>query len=167
MPFDLKAMLGRLGARLGAASSLGAAVSDSELDPVCGMSVRPDSPHRHLHASHSYLFCSAHCRERFSADPLAYLHETAAMHQVEAQGEYSCPMHPEIRQPGRGICPKCGMALEPVLPLDGEAANPELLAFRRRFWWSLPMTMGVVALAMSFSSVSVVSNALRLRSVRL
>ncbi len=27
---------------------------------------------------------------------------------------YTCPMHPEIRQPGPGSCPKCGMALEPV-----------------------------------------------------
>jgi len=27
---------------------------------------------------------------------------------------YTCPMHPEVRQPGPGSCPKCGMALEPV-----------------------------------------------------
>src|SRR5215470_10902147 len=27
---------------------------------------------------------------------------------------YTCPMHPEVRQPGPGICPYCGMALEPV-----------------------------------------------------
>ncbi|MGR9116075.1 MAG: heavy metal translocating P-type ATPase [Gammaproteobacteria bacterium] len=27
---------------------------------------------------------------------------------------YSCPMHPKIRQPEPGDCPKCGMALEPV-----------------------------------------------------
>src|SRR5712664_1218383 len=27
---------------------------------------------------------------------------------------YTCPMHPEIRQPRPGFCPKCGMALEPV-----------------------------------------------------
>ncbi len=29
-------------------------------------------------------------------------------------GEYTCPMHPEVRQPGPGACPSCGMALEPV-----------------------------------------------------
>src|SRR5437899_630116 len=28
---------------------------------------------------------------------------------------YTCPMHPEIRQRGPGRCPKCGMALEPVV----------------------------------------------------
>ncbi len=27
---------------------------------------------------------------------------------------YTCPMDPEIRQPGPGPCPKCGMALEPL-----------------------------------------------------
>ncbi len=28
--------------------------------------------------------------------------------------EYTCPMHPEVRQKGPGSCPKCGMALEPT-----------------------------------------------------
>jgi len=28
--------------------------------------------------------------------------------------EYTCPMHPEVRRPGPGTCPKCGMTLEPV-----------------------------------------------------
>ncbi|HKC71317.1 MAG TPA: YHS domain-containing protein, partial [Terriglobales bacterium] len=26
---------------------------------------------------------------------------------------YTCPMDPEVRQPGPGACPKCGMDLEP------------------------------------------------------
>src|SRR5439155_5102373 len=30
------------------------------------------------------------------------------------QRTYTCPMHPEVRQPTPGLCPKCGMALEPV-----------------------------------------------------
>jgi Cu+-exporting ATPase len=36
--------------------------------------------------------------------------------QLVAAGEYTCPMHPEIRQKNPGTCPKCGMALEPVAP---------------------------------------------------
>jgi Cu+-exporting ATPase len=28
--------------------------------------------------------------------------------------EYACPMDPEVRQMGPGVCPKCGMALEPA-----------------------------------------------------
>lgn len=35
---------------------------------------------------------------------------------MTAQGEYTCPMHPEVRQQGTGVCPKCGMTLEPVAP---------------------------------------------------
>jgi hypothetical protein len=30
-----------------------------------------------------------------------------------AAGEYTCPMHPEVKQKTPGKCPKCGMALEP------------------------------------------------------
>ena len=33
---------------------------------------------------------------------------------TRSQIDYTCPMHPEVRQPGPGNCPKCGMALEPV-----------------------------------------------------
>ena len=32
-----------------------------------------------------------------------------------AWNEYTCPMDPEVRQQGPGDCPKCGMALEPVV----------------------------------------------------
>ena len=30
--------------------------------------------------------------------------------------EYTCPMHPEVRSPTPGKCPKCGMKLQPVGP---------------------------------------------------
>jgi Cu+-exporting ATPase len=61
---------------------------------------------------------------------------------------YTCPMHPEIRQDHPGNCPKCGMALEPVMPALDEGENPELVDFRRRFWWTLPLTIVVTVLAM-------------------
>jgi len=57
-------------------------------------------------------------------------------------------MHPEIRRDQPGHCPICGMALEPELPSLGEGENPELVDFRRRFWWSLPFTVIVTVLAM-------------------
>jgi Cu+-exporting ATPase len=34
-----------------------------------------------------------------------------------AQNPYVCPMCPEMRQNGPGACPKCGMALEPEMPV--------------------------------------------------
>jgi Cu+-exporting ATPase len=61
---------------------------------------------------------------------------------------YTCPMHPEIRQDHPGNCPKCGMTLEPVMPSVEDAENPELVDFRRRFWWTLPLTVIVTVLAM-------------------
>jgi Cu+-exporting ATPase len=30
---------------------------------------------------------------------------------------YTCPMHPEVREPRPGNCPKCGMSLEPEVPV--------------------------------------------------
>ncbi|HEX5043146.1 MAG TPA: copper-translocating P-type ATPase [Candidatus Polarisedimenticolaceae bacterium] len=61
---------------------------------------------------------------------------------------YVCPMHPEIRRTEPGACPKCGMALEPELPSLDDEENPELVDFRRRFWWTLPLTVAVSLLAM-------------------
>jgi len=61
---------------------------------------------------------------------------------------YTCPMHPQVRQPMPGHCPICGMALEPLMPSLEEEDSPELVDFTRRFWWTLPLTVIVVPLAM-------------------
>lgn len=74
--------------------------------------------------------------------------EGAAPVQAEAGTVYTCPMHPEIRQDHPGNCPKCGMTLEPVLPALDDEENPELADFKRRFWWTLPLTVVVTLLAM-------------------
>ena len=36
---------------------------------------------------------------------------TARDHPQQAARDWTCPMHPEVSQPGPGSCPKCGMAL--------------------------------------------------------
>ena len=61
---------------------------------------------------------------------------------------YTCPMHPEIRQDHPGNCPKCGMALEPEMPQLDDEDHSELKEFRRRFWWTLPLTIAIFVLAM-------------------
>ena len=88
-------------------------------DPVCGMTVKPESPHHYSCQGVEYRFCSAHCLARFQAAPEDYLHQPAAHEAPAAKGGaiYTCPMHPEVRQPGPGSCPKCGMALEPETPV--------------------------------------------------
>src|SRR3546814_14509639 len=57
-------------------------------------------------------------------------------------------MHPEVRQQGPGNCPFCGMALEPEMPSLEDDDNPELRDFSRRFWWTLPLTVVTLVLAM-------------------
>jgi len=100
-------------------------------DPVCGMSVEPErAAGTATHEGTLYYFCSAHCRSAFERHPAKYIGSGKAEHAGHAghvvarpaatapagQGPYTCPMHPEIRQPGPGACPKCGMALEPETP---------------------------------------------------
>lgn len=106
----------------------GARPGNAAIDPVCGMSVDLDrSPFALEHEGRRFAFCSAGCRERFRVDPGRYLghveeeaRESPARAGAEPAGAldriFTCPMHPEVRQVGPGSCPKCGMALEPLLP---------------------------------------------------
>ena len=95
-------------------------------DPVCGMTVSAEQPRggTFIHRGETYRFCGPRCREKFSADPERFLHPEAAApghgHGTgpaaapSAGGDFTCPMHPEVRQSGPGACPDCGMALEPA-----------------------------------------------------
>ena len=111
----------------------------TERDPVCGMKVRPDSPHHTTFEGKAYWFCCAGCLANFTADPRRYLSAAdgaappAAARALESD-EYTCPMHPEVRQKGPGSCPKCGMALEPV-----HAAAPAT-----KTEWTCPMHPEIV-----------------------
>lgn len=62
--------------------------------------------------------------------------------------EYTCPMHAEVRQPGPGACPICGMALEPVLVTADTGPSHELADMTRRFWVGLVLTVPVFVLVM-------------------
>jgi heavy metal translocating P-type ATPase len=118
-------------------------------DPVCGMTVDPHkTPHRHSHAGGTYYFCSAGCRDKFSANPTKYLAPQAAKPPVPEGTIYTCPMHPQIRQVGPGVCPICGMALEPEVATADAAPNPELADMTRRFWIALALALPVVILEM-------------------
>ncbi|MBO9716826.1 MAG: heavy metal translocating P-type ATPase [Pseudoxanthomonas sp.] len=110
------------------------------------------TPHHATLDGTDWHFCSARCRERFVAEPSKYLDPAA--HQDDAPAmpagtTYTCPMHPEILRDGPGICPICGMALEPLAPSLDDGENPELTDFRRRFIVSLPLSAAAMALAMA------------------
>ena len=125
--------------------------SGTAVDPVCGMSVEIEGAsfiHKHKNAQH--YFCSSRCLDKFRVDPEMYLSKAHldAAEDVPEGTIYTCPMHPEIRQPGPGSCPICGMALEPETVSLDEGPDPELVDMRRRFWWSALFTLPLFAYAM-------------------
>jgi len=108
-------------------------------DPVCGMTVDPESPLHYAHEGTDYRFCNPGCLEKFRADPARYLDAGKGGGQATGEAatagvEHTCPMHPEVRQAGPGSCPKCGMALEPAAPAIPAA----------RVEWTCPMHPEVV-----------------------
>jgi len=118
------------------------------IDPVCGMTVDPHTAkHRAEYRGHSYYFCSAGCKTKFTADPQKYLGAREPGPVLEG-AIYTCPMHPQIRQEGPGACPICGMALEPELATADSGPNPELADMTRRFWIGGVLSLPAVVLEM-------------------
>jgi Cu+-exporting ATPase len=105
------------------------------------------SRHRFEHASNTFHFCCAGCRDKFAADPERFL-APKVQPPATPGSVYTCPMHPEIRQTGPGSCPICGMALEPITVTAEPGANPELVDMTRRLWIGAALTVPVVALDM-------------------
>ncbi len=115
----------------------------------------------------TYYFCSVGCKKKFDTNPSQYLAPkpqnfvqistnlvmpgpsaaavAPATAKVPDAHEYTCPMHPEIRQLGPGPCPICGMALEPVeFTLDEDTS--ELRDMQRRFWIAAALTVPLLVL---------------------
>ncbi|MBU6503110.1 MAG: copper-translocating P-type ATPase [Burkholderiales bacterium] len=102
----------------------------------------PADPHAHHgHAAHDH---SAHAHHGAHPDMGNVKPAPAGATDVE----YTCPMHPEVRQMGPGHCPLCGMALEPVVATAEQGESAELRDMTRRFWVALVLTAPVFALEM-------------------
>jgi Cu+-exporting ATPase len=150
-----------------------ATTSHQVTDPVCGMTVDPaTTDHAADHDGQQFYFCSAGCKDTFVANPAQYTRQqedaghdhSGHDHAVAGQGaraggeppapgageavEYTCPMHPEIRQDGPGTCPICGMALEPVIVTADTGPSPELRDMTRRFWAGVVLSVPVLILGM-------------------
>ena len=121
------------------------------LDPVCGMRVDPITrPAIHL-PGRNLLLLLAGCKTKFENNPERFLHPNAQPEPMQAPTagvEYTCPMHPEVRQIGPGSCPKCGMALEPATFTAAtlDEVNPEYRSMLRRFWFSAPLAAALFAM---------------------
>ena len=117
------------------------------VDPVCGMTIDPaDAVGRFDYKGQTYYFCAESCLEQFRQDPEQFLGpDTRLAAPFDPEAEYTCPMHPEVRQKGPGACPICGMALEPVDAAHIDERNPELEDMTRRFRVSLVLTAPILA----------------------
>jgi Cu+-exporting ATPase len=73
--------------------------------------------------------------------------EPLSLPSVTSKTQYTCPMHPEIVRDESGDCPKCGMALEPIM-VEVEEENIELIDMTRRFWISVILAFPVFISAM-------------------
>lgn len=120
-------------------------------DPVCAMSVDPKAAKggQYTFKDEDYFFCSSRCKEKFSNDPEKYLNPQKDTKNDHASVEYTCPMHPEIKQIGPGSCPICGMALEPTeISLDYEDDKSELNDMNLRFWVSVALCIPLLVITM-------------------
>src|SRR5881296_1725910 len=104
-------------------------------DPICGMTVDEASAPRAERNGQMFYFCSEHCRQKFLMETASHAQHKES-HSERGHGQahelrrgaaepstafpqpqkYTCPMHPEVISDKAGECPKCGMALEPVVP---------------------------------------------------
>jgi Cu+-exporting ATPase len=125
----------------------------SSVDPVCGMSVDPLHPRGGSfdHGGQTFGFCNPKCLAKCKANPDRYLHPQSEPAIEDAGAIYTCPMDPQVRQVGPGICPICGMALEPIEPTapDPNERNPELESMSRRFWVCAGLSVPLLAMGMA------------------
>jgi Cu+-exporting ATPase len=109
-----------------------------------GTHVMPDGTEmkgtHHDHSAHAHHDHGHHAHAPSQAKPVP----GGNLSQVE----YTCPMHPQVRQMGPGSCPICGMALEPVLATAEQGESPELRDMTKRFWIGTALTAPVFALEM-------------------
>ncbi len=129
------------------------------IDPICGMEVDEAAGLRAERGGKTWFFCCEGCRAKFLQQH--QLKETPPVQGRSCRGadasrsaappgaKFTCPMHPEILSDQAGLCPKCGMALEPAqISASTEEPGAEDKDMARRFWTALPLGVAVLALSM-------------------
>ncbi len=116
------------------------------VDPVCGMKVAADAPLAHEHDGVTYRFCARSCLERFRAEPAKFLAPKRAPSTELAHVKHFCPMCVGVERVGPGACPKCGMALEPMVATSADPFADELRNMKRRLFVATPLTVVLMAM---------------------
>lgn len=121
-------------------------------DPVCGMSVDPKTAKggSSLYQDKEFFFCNPKCKTKFDLNPESYLtpQKKEPPKILNTDIEYTCPMHPEIKQIGPGSCPICGMALEPTNASHIDEDNTEYQMMFNRFVWSTVLSLPLMLISM-------------------
>tara|TARA_R110002110_G_scaffold804_10_gene3086 strand:- start:623 stop:3067 length:2445 start_codon:yes stop_codon:yes gene_type:complete len=126
--------------------------------PKCGMFLTPEgevSEHgHHEHSGHDHGHnhdhsCHGHDHDQGAAAVAAKGGEYDTVPTGYDGTIYTCPMHAQVRHPGPGSCPLCGMGLEPeTISLEDEGPNPELVDFSRRMWVGIALTVPLLIITM-------------------
>ena len=134
--------------------------------PKCGMFLTPEGEaadhghHGHADHDHSSHDHSGHehshehsCHGHDHAQGAASVAEKGGEYDTVPDGYngtiYTCPMHAQVRHPGPGSCPICGMGLEPeTISLEEDGPNPELVDFTRRMWVGVALTIPLLIITM-------------------
>ena len=138
------------------------------LDPICGMTVDPTTARSAERDGQMFYFCSEYCRQKFLAGDAAgsgagaccgTLHQLVVLNASASpsstptaafsSGGYFCPMCPGVESDQPGICPVCGMALQPkVVTLESNPDDGELRDMSRRLVIAVILAVPVLLSAM-------------------
>ena len=132
--------------------------SEQAIDPVCGMTVNKQTAAGSLtHKGSTYFFCGLHCVEAFRKDPERFLNPSAV------KGDLRGVLR--ARRLSRATMRNIKQNL--FWAFDYNALGVPIAAGVLYPFFGLRLSPMLAAAAMSFSSVSVIANALRLRRVNL
>ncbi|RRQ50769.1 heavy metal translocating P-type ATPase [Maribacter algicola] len=99
------------------------------------------------------FYCPMHCEGDKTYDkpgdcPVCGMDLVEEQSTASQNGEWTCPMHPDVIEDAPGSCPICGMDLVPKEPdLSAEEKNYKKLL--RKFWLALGFTLPIFLIAMS------------------
>jgi Cu+-exporting ATPase len=80
-------------------------------DPVCGMRVAAESPHRYTYKMTEYLFCSDHCLDKFRAEPHRYTEQATNAEVTQGddrehhQNHHPLDAHAQVKSKMGDYCP--------------------------------------------------------------
>ena len=118
------------------------------IDPVCHMTVDEKTAIQGVRDGQVYYFCCQGCKNKFLGQAGGKNKAPEILKKVQSK-IYTCPMHPEVSQQGAGDCPKCGMPLEALNPVDQDQDNSEIRTLSLKFWVGLILTVPIIFLAFS------------------